>query len=124
MSVVSTTSAFRAAPRLGHLERIKRIYEYLDKIDQAKLRVRTDEPDISSLPNHEYDWSRTVYGDQNDAPTTLGKHDMLLHIFDANLMHDLMTGRSMTGILHSMMNETPIDGFSKKQATVDYDLWK
>jgi hypothetical protein len=33
-------------------------------------------------------------------------------------MHDLVTGRSVTGILH-LLNTTPIDWFSKKQATVE-----
>jgi hypothetical protein len=123
MSAVVTMSAFRAIPRQGHLERVKRIYGYLHRMDQAKIRVRTDEPDYSGLPNYEYDWSRTVYGDieealQSDAPRPLGKYVTLSHFVDANLMHDLITGRSMTGILH-LMNKTPIDWFSKKQATVE-----
>ena len=37
---------------------------------------------------------------------------------DANLFHDALTGCSVTGILH-MMNATPIDWYSKKQATVE-----
>jgi hypothetical protein len=34
------------------------------------------------------------------------------------LYHDLVTGRSVTGILH-LLNGTPIDWFSKRQATVE-----
>ena len=37
--------------------------------------------------------------------------------FDANLYHDLLTGRSVTGVLH-FFNKTPIDWYSKKQSTV------
>jgi hypothetical protein len=37
---------------------------------------------------------------------------------DANLMHDIVTGCSVTGVLH-LINQTPIDWFSKKQATVE-----
>jgi hypothetical protein len=37
---------------------------------------------------------------------------------DANLYHDLLTGRSVTGILH-FFNQTPVDWYSKKQATVE-----
>ena len=33
-------------------------------------------------------------------------------------MHCVLTGRSVTGVLH-LMNKTPIDWFSKKQATVE-----
>jgi hypothetical protein len=53
-----------------------------------------------------------------DAPKPCGKHVALTHYVDANLMHDVITGRSVTGILH-LVNKTPIDWFSKKQATVE-----
>jgi hypothetical protein len=33
-------------------------------------------------------------------------------------MHDVTTGRSVTGILH-LANETPIDWYSKKQAMAE-----
>jgi hypothetical protein len=36
---------------------------------------------------------------------------------DANLFHDLVTGRSITGILH-MLNQTPTHWFSKRQGRV------
>ena len=36
---------------------------------------------------------------------------------DANLNHCLATGRSVTGCLH-FVNHTPIDSYSKRQATV------
>ena len=42
----------------------------------------------------------------------------LMHYVDANLFHDALIGRSVTGILH-MINATPIDWYSKKQATVE-----
>ena len=92
-------------------------------MNQAKIRVRTEEPDYTGLSNHEFDWSRTVYGAieealMQDMPAPLGKYVTLSHFVDANLMHDLTTGRSMTGILH-LMNKTPIDWFSKKQSTVE-----
>jgi hypothetical protein len=37
---------------------------------------------------------------------------------DANLYHNMMTGRSVSAVLH-FFNQTPIDWFSKKQATVE-----
>ncbi|KAG7338517.1 reverse transcriptase RNA-dependent DNA polymerase [Nitzschia inconspicua] len=122
-SAVTTMSSFRAAPREGHLERVKRIYSYLHKMSDGKIRVRVEEPDYSGLPNFEFDWSRTVYGFMSellpdDAPEPLGKWVTLTHFVDANLMHDLVTGRSLTGILH-LLNKTPIDWYSKKQATVE-----
>ena len=37
---------------------------------------------------------------------------------DANLHHDLTTGKSVTAVLH-FINSTPGDWFSKRQATVE-----
>ena len=42
----------------------------------------------------------------------------MTHYVDANLFHDALSGRSVTGILH-MMNATPIGWYSKKQVTVE-----
>ena len=53
----------------------------------------------------------------DDAPAALGKPVMLTHYVDVNLYHDLITGRSVTGILH-LVNKTPVDWYSKKQGTV------
>jgi hypothetical protein len=122
-TAVMTMSGFRVAPRHGHLDRVKRIYAYLAKMKYAAIRIRTDEPDYSDIPDFEYDWAQTVYGvvtelKPDDAPKPLGKFVTLTHYVDANLMHDITTGRSVTGILH-LINKTPIDWYSKKQATVE-----
>ena len=122
-TAVMTLSSFRVAPRLGHLERAKRVYGYLARFKHAKLRFRTLEPDYSAIPNITYDWEYTVYGNieekiPDDIPVPLGKHVRITHYVDANLFHDKITGRSVTGIL-DFLNQTPIDWFSKKQATVE-----
>ena len=120
---VMTLSAFRAAPRKGHLERAKRIFGYIAKFKHAKIRVRTNEPDYSDIPDPDYDWKYTVYGDAkedlpHDAPTPKGKFVTTTSYVDANLMHCMVTGKSVTGILH-LINGMPIDWYSKKQATVE-----
>ena len=122
-TAVMTLSSFRASPRRGHLDRVKKIYGYLSKMRQAVIRIRTDEPDFSGLPSAEFDWEKTVYGNckeiiPKDAPLPKGKFVTMFHYVDANLMHCLLTGRSVTGIL-SFLNKTPMDWFSKKQATVE-----
>ena len=38
--------------------------------------------------------------------------------FDANLMHDVITGCSVSGVLH-FLNQTPLEWFSKHQAQVE-----
>jgi hypothetical protein len=122
-TAVMTLSSFRVAPRVGHLERAKRVYCYLARFKFAKLRFRTLEPDYSAIPNVTYDWAHTVYGNikekvPDDIPEPLGKYVRITHYVDANLYHDKLTGRSVTGIL-DFLNQTPIDWFSKKQATVE-----
>jgi hypothetical protein len=122
-TAVMTMSGFRTAPRLGHLERLQRICGYLCKMKHGFIRVRTGEPDYSDAPPPMYDWARTVYGDvkeqvPKDLPTPLGKAVVLTSYVDANLLHDMVTGRSVTAVLH-LVNQTPVEWFSKKQATVE-----
>ena len=87
------------------------------------IQVRTEEPESSAIPDPEYDWASSVYGDGTEllpanAPEPLGEFVTLSHFVDANLFHDMLTGRSVTAILH-LINKTPIDWYSKKQATVE-----
>jgi hypothetical protein len=122
-TAVMTLSGFRAIPRVGHLERAKRVVGYLAKMKHAVIRFRVSEPDYTDLPEYEYDWEQTVYGDvkedlPTDAPEALGNYVTLTHYLDANLYHDMLTGRSVTGILH-FMNQTPMDWYSKKQGSVE-----
>jgi hypothetical protein len=53
-----------------------------------------------------------------DAPKPLGKRVTLTTYVDANLFHDIITGRSVTAILH-LINKTPFEWFTKRQATVE-----
>ena len=120
---VMTMSRFRAEPRLGHLERVKRIYGYLREYNAGAVRIRTNKPDYSNLPDTNYDWMYTTYGNVKEAipedlPPSLGKSVVLTTYVDANLHHDLITGRSVTGILH-LVNQTPVDWYTKRQATVE-----
>jgi hypothetical protein len=122
-TAIMTMSQFRIAPRVGHMNRMKRIYGYLKKFSNGAIRVNIDEPDYSNIQDIEYDWASTVYGNvkeelPTDLPVSKGKPVILSHYVDANLYHDFITGRSVTGIIH-FANRTPIEWFSKKQATVE-----
>jgi hypothetical protein len=122
-TAIMTLSSFRAMPHCGHLDRAKQLCSYLAKMKDGMIWVQINEPDYSSLPDQEFDWERSVYGNVSemlppDAPQPLGKFVTLMHYFDANLYHDILTGRSVTGILH-LFNKTPIKWYSKKQATVE-----
>jgi hypothetical protein len=123
VTAVMSLSSFRAMPRRGHLKRAKRIYGYLRKMKEARIRVLTNEPDYSDYQDPEYDWSSSVYGDvkeiiPTDIPEPKGKYVTLSHYFDANLYHNMVTGRSVTAIVH-FLNQTPMDWYSKKQAMVE-----
>jgi Reverse transcriptase (RNA-dependent DNA polymerase) len=123
LTPVMSMASFRAAPREGHLLRLKRIYGYLRKFRHGAIRIRTGIPDYSHLPDEEYDWMYSVYGNVKeqvpyDAPEPLGKEVVTTTYEDANLYHDMLTGRAVTGVLH-LLNGTPIDWYSKRQDTVE-----
>ena len=119
---VMSMSRFRLAPKVGHIERMKRIYGYLSRTKHYALRFRTAEPNYMQLPDLEFDWTR-IYGGvveeiPKDAPEPLGKSVTTTTFLDANLLHDLITGISVTAVLH-FFNLTPGDWYSKRQATVE-----
>jgi hypothetical protein len=122
-TAVMSLLSFRAIPCQGHLERAKRICSYLYQMRHDIIRFRTHEPDYSDLPDVEHKWDASVYGNVEEelpykAPPPLGKQVILTHYVDANLYHNVLTGRRLvTGVLH-FINGTPIDWYSKKHATV------
>ena len=69
------------------------------------------------------DWTYSVYGYvqeilPDDMPDPLGEAVITTTTMNANLNHCLATGKSLTGCLH-FVNKTPVDWYSKKQATVE-----
>ena len=92
-------------------------------LPDGAIRFRTGEPDFSSLKDEEYDWTKSVYSGAceqipHDIPKPLGKHVQTTHYVDANLHHDLATGKAVTAVLH-FLNQTPIDAYTKRQSTVE-----
>ena len=74
---------------------------------------RMEEPDYSGLPDQDFDWVYTVYGNvkeviPDDVPELLGNPVTLTHFVDTNVYHDMITGCSITGILH-LVNKMLID---------------
>ena len=98
-TAVASLSRFCAAPREGHMHRLKHIYGYIRAHPHACIRVRTEEPDYSDLKDEDYDWMYTVYGDvqekiPDDIPEPLGKSVVTTTYVDANLYHCLVTRRA------------------------------
>ena len=120
---VMTMSRFRQQPRIGHLERLKKIVGYLANFPHGALRFRLHEPDYSNLPHKEYDWQRTVYEGEkeeipHDIPEPKGKYVTTTTYVDANLHHDQATGKAVTACPH-IVNATPSHWYTKRQATVE-----
>ena len=114
----------RAQPRKGHFDRTKRIVGYILFLPDGAIRFRTGEPDIASVKDQEYDWTRSVYSlacEQipHDIPKPLGKHVQTTHYFCANLHHDLATGKAVTAVLH-FLNQIPIDAYTKRHHLTSY----
>ena len=66
---------------------------------------------------------RTVYGNDRqkipkDMPKPLGKRVITTTNLDAILLHDIVTGKPVTAILH-FVNITPTDWVLKRQANVE-----
>ena len=84
------------------------------------LRTMQLGPEYSFLPEQDFHWTYSVYGDVHEIhmPEPLGEPVVTITTMDANLNHCLATGKSLTGCLH-FVNKTPVDWYSKKQATVE-----
>ena len=84
---------------------MKRLYGYVAKTKHFAIRYRTKEPDYSHLPKQKYEWTQTAYGNAKelfpiDIPKPLGKRGVTTKFLDANLFHDIVTGKSITTVLH------------------------
>ena len=70
-----------------------------------------------------FDREHSVYGNSNkeiprDAPPPLGKWIVITRYFDANLMHDILSGKAVTGVVH-FYNKTAVNWYCKKQSTTE-----
>jgi hypothetical protein len=100
------------------------MYGYLKRQPDGAIRFRTGIPDHESHDTpKEYDWINSIYGAHaeelpSDMPIPKGKPMRTTTYADANLLHCLATGRSMSGIIH-LINQTPAAWFCKKQNVVE-----
>ena len=54
---VATMSKLRAAPRQGHIDRLKSIYARAIRTKDYAVTCRTDQPGYSFLPEQDFDWT-------------------------------------------------------------------
>jgi hypothetical protein len=123
LETIMTMSGFCVMPRQGHFDRLKRIYGFLKIHPYKAIRFRTGIPDHEAIRMPETnDWAYSVYGEQpeelsHNLPIQRGLPVRITTYKDANLINDLLTGRSVTGCIH-LVNQTPFYWFSKEQNLV------
>lgn len=115
MCAVMTIDGFRCWPRMGHLNRLKRVLGFLMQFKSCSIKFRTALPNYSEYLGKMYDWAY-VYGMVEEEisynmPKAKRKEVLVTMFADANLYHDQVTRRSVTK-LFMLLNRTPIDWFS------------
>jgi hypothetical protein len=96
--------------RQGHMDRVKRIHGFINKMKHAIVRICTEEPDHSDIQKSSTTGRTHVTGEPrkpDDAPPPLGKRVVFTAFVDANLYHDLISG-SRSQVIHCA-NQTIID---------------
>jgi hypothetical protein len=73
------------------------MYRYLKMFSSAAICVRVLQPVYDELPDQQFDWCHSIYGDveeliPKDAPCPLGKPVTTTTYTDANLYHYMLTG--------------------------------
>ena len=120
---VSSLSRFSMAPREGHFQAAKQVMGYLKKYSKGKIVIDPNYRDWSKYDSpHDNDWKEFYPDAAEDIPTNApvprGKKVRITCYVDADHAHDLMTRRSVTGVL-VYLNNTPVSWLSKRQKTVE-----
>jgi len=110
-------------PQEGHLLAMKKFFGYLKGHSKGKILFDTQDLPLGDIEwfNGE-NWEQT-YGDVKeelplDQPTPKMKPVKITIFFDASFACDMITRRSVTGII-VFVNSTPIRWYCKKQNTVE-----
>jgi hypothetical protein len=108
---------------LWHLKAVRRILAYLKTFPKGRLIIDTSYPNHSEYPVDNHPNWKDFYPDaEEDLPKGLPiskglKVQMTVYV-DADHAHDLVTRRSITGIL-VILNSTPIRWISNHQKTLE-----
>ena len=125
---VQALSRFNMVPRDGHLQAMKRVFGYLKKYNKGRLIVDAHFPDHSQYKTQDFDNWKEFYPDAEEdipspMPTPRGRPCRLTCYVDADHAHDVVTRRSVTGIL-LLINNMPIKWISKRQKTVETSTYR
>ena len=113
------------APRDGPMKAAQHMFGYLKKFAKGRIVIDPNYRDntkfLEKVGNHD-NWKEFYADAEEDIPsnviTPLGLPARITIYKDADHAHDLLTRRSVTGIL-LMVNNTPVKWVSKRQKTVE-----
>ena len=57
MCAVMTMGGFRCQPRIGHLNRLKRIFGFLRNYKSCSIKFRTSDPDYFKYKTEDRNWN-------------------------------------------------------------------
>ena len=113
------------APRQGHLKGMIRVFGYLKKFPKGTIIIDPNYPDHAQFDVADYDHWREFYPDveemipgEDERPQAKGPPVRITVYQDADHAHDILTRRSVTGVL-LLLNNTPVKWISKRQKTVE-----
>jgi len=122
---VNAFSRFSMAPRKGHLDGMIRVFGYLKKWEKGSIIIDPKYPDHSQFDVADYDQWKEFYPDaeemipgDDERPRPTGPRPRITVYKDSDHAHDLVTRRSVTGVL-LFINNTPVKWISKRQKTVE-----
>ena len=102
---IQTMARFSAVPKEGHLTRMLRVFGYLKGYLKYGIIIDTSEKQVQEVEDIEVNWNEQYPGATEECPKNLptpkGKEVKITIYVDADHAHDLVTQRSVTGILCS-----------------------
>ena len=121
MYAVVCMARFNMVPREGHLKAMLRVFGYMKGYAKARILVNTSLPKILGDPI-KHNWGKLYPDSTEELPEDMlkarGKPVLITGYVDADHAHDLVTRRSVTGVL-LLLNNTPFKWYSKRQNTVE-----
>ena len=122
---VNALSRFSQAPREGHIDGMKRVFGYLKKFPKGMILIDPKYPNHSQFDVEKYEQWKEFYPDAGEEPAPPGMFPdpkgpkLRITVYkDADHAHDLVTRRSVTGVL-LFINNTPVKWISQRQKTVE-----
>jgi hypothetical protein len=117
-----TLARFAQLPREGHLKRCLRLFGYLKHNAKHRIKQDLEEPIYEGLNFIEHEW-KEYYPEAmeeipKDTPVAVTKGVKITAYVDASHGCDLITRRSVTGIL-LCINKTPVKWYCKRQNTIE-----